>query len=270
MSTQTDLKRDNPFPGMNLYLEQHWRDVHTSLMIYLRDQLQAGLPEGLWASVEEEVLIDEAESGPVGRVHPDVQVSESWGESRGLATAVGGLAVAEPVVLLDPEPATERCVQIFAAGGRLITAVEVLSPTNKRRYERRSAYRRKRRTYQEGGVHVVEIDLIRDGDYLVLAPEELIPASQRAPYIVSVWRATEPGVKFAYPCPLAKPLPRIAVPLRPRDTDAVLDLQELIDLCYVRGRYHARLDYHAEPEPPLEPADAQWADQLLRTAGLRS
>jgi hypothetical protein len=270
MGTQTDLNKTNPFPGMNPYLEQHWRDVHTSLMIYLRDQLQTGLPAGLWASVEEEVTIDEAESDAVGRAYPDVQVAESWGVSPGLAAGVKEAAVAEPFVLVDPEPATERCVQIFAAGGRLITAIEVLSPTNKRRYERRNAYRQKRRTYQEGGVNVVEIDLIRDGDYLVLAPEELIPPSQRAPYIISVWRATQPGVKFAYPCPLSKPLPRIAVPLRLQDTDAVLDLQELIDLCYVRGRYDARIDYQAEPEPPLASADALWADQLLRAAGFRS
>jgi hypothetical protein len=89
--------RQNPFPGMNPYLEQHWRDVHTTLMVYLRDQLQGELPEG----------------------------------------------------------------------------------------------------------------------------------------------------------------------------DVALDLQSLIDLCYERGRYHARLDYRAEPEPPLSPPDAEWADQLLGSAGLR-
>jgi hypothetical protein len=116
---------------------------------------------------------------------------------------------------------------------------------------------------------VVEIDLIRDGDYLVLAPEALIPMSRRAPYVVSVWRVAQPTVKFAYPCALREPLPRIAVPLRAQDADAVLDLQALIDLCYTRGRYHARLDYRAEPEPPLSPPDAQWANALLRSAGLR-
>ncbi len=253
MNGQTDMDRDNPFPGMNPYLEQHWRDVCTSLMVYLCDQLQEELPAGLWASVKEEVTIDEAESGLVETANPDVQITKSRGQSPRRAAGVIETAVAEPLVLLDPEPAPERSVQIFAAGGRLITAIEVLSPTNKLRYERRIAYRQKRRTYQEAGVNVLEIDLIRDGEYLVLAPEELIPPSQRAPYIISVWRATQPGVKFAYPCPLSKPLPRIAVPLRPRDTDAVLDLQELIDLCYVRGRYHARIDYQADPEPRLAP-----------------
>ena len=37
----------NPFPGMNPYLEPHWGDVHASLVIYIRDQLQRKLPAGL-------------------------------------------------------------------------------------------------------------------------------------------------------------------------------------------------------------------------------
>ena len=254
---------------MNPYLEQHWRDVHTTLMVYLRDQMQAQLPGGLWASVEEEVTIDDAESETARGFRPDVHVTEAWDAPGGQATATAGLAVAEPLVLVDPEPHTERHVQIVEAGGRVVTAIEVLSPTNKLALERRRAYRQKRRAYRDGGVNVVEIDLIRDGDYIVLAPEALIPMSQRAPYVVSVWRVTQPTVKFAYPCPLQQPLPRIAVPLRERDPDVVLDLQGLIDLCYERGRYHARLDYRAEPEPPLSQADAQWADDLLRSAGLR-
>ncbi len=260
---------ENPFPGMNPYLEQHWRDVHTRLMIYLCDQLQAQLPGGLWASVEEEVTIDEDESESARRVRPDVQVAEAWDASGHLATATADVAVAEPLALVDPEPHTERHVQIFATGGRVITAIEVLSATNKLALERRLAYRQKRRAYQDGSVNLVEIDLIRDGNYIVLAPEDQIPPSRRTPYVASVWRATRPTIKFAYLCPLREPLPRIAVPLRPQDADAVLDLQELIDLCYARGRYHARLDYRSEPEPPLSPADAHWADELLRTAGLR-
>ena len=63
---------------MNPYLEQHWRDVHTTLMVYLRDQLQAELPAGLWASVEEEVTIDDDQSESARRVRPDVYVAEAW------------------------------------------------------------------------------------------------------------------------------------------------------------------------------------------------
>jgi hypothetical protein len=265
----TIVNDQNPFPGMNPYLEQHWRDVHTTLMVYMRDQLQAQLPEGLWASVEEEVTVDDEESSSARRFRPDVHVAQAGDTVPRPAAVTTDLAVAEPLVLLDPEPYMERHVQIVEGGGRVVTAIEVLSPTNKIALERRLVYSEKRRAYRDGGVNLVEIDLIRDGTYLVLAPESLIPAARRAPYIVSIRRVMQPTVKFAYPCPLRQPLPRIPVPLRPQDTDAVLDLQELINLCYARGRYHARVDYRAEPEPPLPAPDAAWADELLRAARLR-
>jgi hypothetical protein len=231
--------------------------------------LQPQLPSGLWASVEEAVTIDDPESGPGRRLHPDVHVSEVWEPAAAYAAAPSGRDTAQPLVLVDPEPRPDRHVQIVEAGGRVVTAVEVLSATNKLESDRRLAYRRKQRAYLAGGVNLVEIDLIRDGEYIVLASKELIPLSRRAPYMVSVWRADQPQVKFAYPCPLRQPLPRVAVPLRVGDADAVLDLQELIEVCYDRGRYHARLDYRAEPEPPLADPDAAWADELLHAAGLR-
>ena len=71
-------REKNPFPGMNPYLERHSRDVHTRLMTYLCDQLQTQLPTGLWASVEEAVTIDTQDAATPRRVHPDVQVTESW------------------------------------------------------------------------------------------------------------------------------------------------------------------------------------------------
>jgi hypothetical protein len=261
--------QQNPFPGMNPYLEQYWRDVHTRLMTYLCDQLQGELPEGLWATVEEEVTVDDDLLESAQRFRPDVHVAEAWDADGGSATATAAVAVAEPLVMIVPEVRAQRHVQIVEAGGRVVTAIEVLSATNKLALERRRAYRRKRRAFQDGGVNVVEIDLVRDGDYIVLAPEEEIPPSRRAPYIINVWRATRPDRNYAYPCPLRQPLPRIAVPLRPQDADVALDLQLLVDLCYERGRYHARLDYRTEPEPPLSPPDAMWADELLRAAGLR-
>ena len=39
----------SPFPGMDPYLERHWGDVHQALVTYIRDQLQASLPDDLRA-----------------------------------------------------------------------------------------------------------------------------------------------------------------------------------------------------------------------------
>jgi hypothetical protein len=48
----------SPFPGMDPYLEQHWGDVHASLIVYMRDQINEQLPADLQARVEESIMVD--------------------------------------------------------------------------------------------------------------------------------------------------------------------------------------------------------------------
>ena len=55
----------------------------------------------------------------------------------------------------------------------------------------------------------------------------------------------------------------IGIPLRKKDDDAPLDLQALIEQCYRNGSYDDDIDYNRDPDPPLEGADARWADELL-------
>ena len=43
----------SPFPGMDPYLENYWGDVHTSLMVYASNQINAQLPDELQARVQE-------------------------------------------------------------------------------------------------------------------------------------------------------------------------------------------------------------------------
>jgi len=47
----------SPFPGMDPYLEAHWRDVHARLTVYAAETLQSVLPPGLKARVEERVVV---------------------------------------------------------------------------------------------------------------------------------------------------------------------------------------------------------------------
>ena len=68
------------------------------------------------------------------------------------------------------------------------------------------------------------------------------------------------------PAPLRERLPRIAIPLRPGDRDVALDLQQVVDDAYERGRYD-RTDYRRPLKPPLSPEDAAWASELLAKAG---
>src|SRR5260221_11765603 len=99
----------SPFPGMDPYLESHWRDVHASFIIYIRDQLQDLLPRGLFARVEERVFVDMPD-GEGRSMYPDLRVVErSNGRGGGAVLGESSVAVAEPVVIdvgADPMPET--------------------------------------------------------------------------------------------------------------------------------------------------------------------
>lgn len=255
----------NPFPGMNPFFEQRWRDAHSSLITYLRDAVQEHLPPDLVAGSEEEVVtIAAGESGKTYR--PDVQVRGPWtlkepGAANPAPTGPPTIAT-EPIrVFIEDE--IERWLEIRDANGRLITVIELLSPTNKLEAPDRADYLRKRRCFMSGGANLVEIDLVRQGAWIFPQLIRDVLRQSNASYGISVHRAARPGDYEVYPIRLRERLPAIRVPLRPTDADVVLDLQPLIDQCHERGRYHM-LNYNLELTPPLSPDDAAWANQLLR------
>jgi hypothetical protein len=71
-----------------------------------------------------------------------------------------------------------------------------------------------------------------------------------------------------YRVPLQQRLPRNRIPLRIVDSDAVLDLQSLIDAAYENGGYDDS-DYRVDPAPPLSSEDSEWAAGVLRDAHRR-
>jgi len=90
---------------MDPWLELYWRDVHASVIIYIRNQLQRQLPEPLIARAEEDVSVDIEEAGPV-IVRPDVKVTEAQfeGAGGGVATLPPPAKVAAPYLVHVPEP----------------------------------------------------------------------------------------------------------------------------------------------------------------------
>jgi len=258
----------SPFPGMDPWLELSWRDVHARLIIYIADHLQRQLPDPLIARAEEDVFVD-IDDDPSIRVRPDVEVVEAWhGPDGATVSTAPPVAVAEPIVLRVPEPEVHRHVEIIdpASGGRVVTAIEVLSPSNKLPGRARSAYQSKQRDFLAGGINLVEIDLVREGKWVFSVDESLLPARKRSLYMVCVFRSTRLGERAFYRMPLPERLPRIAIPLRPQDRDVVLDLQEVVDEAYEKGRYD-RTDYQRVLDPPLPAEDAAWAADLLKQAG---
>ena len=104
-------------------------------------------------------------------MHPDVRVVERGRGLAGVATALNGIAVAEPEIVLvpAPDPVTETYLEIVEArsGHRVITGIEFLSPSNKTPGPGQDLYLQKEKELREGRVSLVEIDLVRSGQRIL-------------------------------------------------------------------------------------------------------
>ncbi len=271
-STLNDPPMPSPFPGMDPFLEDHWGDVHTSLTTYARDQIRTQLPPDLRVRVEEYVGLEIEEEGSDSddtRQKPDVLISEPWSPAGATtSTAVMEAVSDEPLVVAFPrEPDTLRRVLIHdRRGDVLITAIEFLSPGNKYG-QARDHFRKKQRDLVAGGVNIVEIDLIRAGGWTVFPAERDVPASHGDMYRIIVVRPSRGWGFECYPAGIRGRLPRIRVPLRSGDRDAILDVQALIDQAWENGGY-GDLDYARDPLPGFEDSDRQWIRDRLAQQGI--
>lgn len=254
----------NPFPGMNPWLEEFWRDVHAKLLVYACDQINAELPPDLHARVDERLAID-AEAEPPRVYVPDVAITEPWDRPAWPVLGQGGVAVAvaEPTIV-DFGQQLLRHLEIVDSRAHVITAIELLSPSNKADAHAVVAWRQKRHDYLRGGINLVEIDLLRGGAWTLPDRSMLKPVPPgRVCHHVCVTRPPWLTRHEFYVLPLRERLPAIRVPLRRPDPDVALDLQLLIDQCYERGRYASAIDCTQPPHPPLPEEEAAWAKDLL-------
>ncbi len=228
---------ENPFPGMNPYLLQRWGDAHARLISYCADQLPDLLPDDLRARIQQRVFVESA--GDVTRsIYPDVHVHELPRTAQQEPQSRSGTALAEPILIqVSDEAVTEDYIELVdvRSGGRIVTVIELLSPSNKKPGVGRDEYLQKQEEIHRSHSNLVEMDLVLGGTHTTLTPSLLIPASARTPCHVSVFRASRPSRREYYPIPLRQPLPNIRIPLRPTDADVTLDLQALVELCHRRG-----------------------------------
>lgn len=262
------MTKHNPFPGMNPFLERHWSDVHTKLITYIADALGESLPDDLTARSEEHItLVNEA--GEDSTLRADVAVVESW--KQGVSpkwqpekTENSGVTLSEPQIIIVEE-FTERWLNITDKHGRLITVIELLSPSNKG--TSRTSYISRREAYIERQVNLVEIDLLRGGQHTVAVPANRVRRPAGACTMACVTRARDVTSREVYVMPLRQPLSSIPIPLREGEADIPLALQSIIDLCYLKGGYW-KTDHTNVPGPPLNADDAAWVAEQVKAAGL--
>jgi hypothetical protein len=259
------------FPGMDPYLEDPrlWPGVHNSLVVRIHDQLQPLLRPRYVAALEERVYLE----GPSHEVVPDVWVRRAGrpgpepvaSGGRGAATAV--LEDDSPIVVTIPSlEVHESIIEILdlRSGQRVVTVIEVLSPSNKYAGVGKVAYLRKQREVLASDAHLVEIDLLRSGPHALAVPAELIQGQIDYDYMICVNRAVgSRGSYELYPRELRARLPRIKIPLAGDDPDVLLDLQAALDRTHEAGFYEERIDYDRPCVPPLPAEDQAWADRLI-------
>jgi hypothetical protein len=255
---------NSPFPGMDPYLEASdiWSDVHSRLINVFAEQLSPQLAPKYLAELNSQIVIEQVEDNEVARIGaiPDVAVTHYP------SVVSPGIALLEA-----PAPAPVRLkvavsyeITVLSleirrrSDKKLVTAIELLSPANKRVGEDRTKYINKRISYFEAGIHLIELDLLRR--YPRMPFEDELPACD---YVVMVFNAYQGLACDVWPLTMHQQLPTIAVPLLKPDPPATLDLGAALRTAYARARYDLRVDYTKEADPPLSPQDAQWKALLL-------
>ena len=203
-------------------------------------------------------------------VVPDVGIYK-----RETSEAIGGVAVASAVEAAPvPLPASMEVPTEYARieirtvrDHVLVTAIELLSPANKRPgAEGAEAYEKKRQEIFRSTAHLIEIDLLRAGR----RPQIARPLPD-APYFIFLSRVQRrPNIEI-WPLALDAPIKPIPVPLHYPDPAVPLDMNAVIHEAYRRARYDLEIDYREPPPAPELAAEQQmWLDQHLRERGLRT
>lgn len=263
-----------PFPGMDPYLEDPLRfpGLHAGLITAISAQLNLRLPDEYVSDINERVHIETNDGEMYREIYPDVYVSKRLEQP---SESSGGVLLADPSILIAPYEVelTEAFIEILAIGEnrRVVTTIEILSPTNKRSGTNgRELYLKKQRQLLGGDVHLVEIDLLRNGAHTVSVRRDDIPLSAgRWDYLVLLNRAGKPRKPEAWPFRMRNVIPRVRIPLLGDDPDVVLDLQACFDRVYEESAYSRKIDYREAPRIRLRDDDAAWADALLCEKGLR-
>jgi hypothetical protein len=258
----------SPFPGMDPYLEgAEWSSVHTELSAEIARQLAPKLrPKYVVRTTRRFVTEMVSEVAIVGsNIYPDISVVDT--HRQGTIAPGTSATVSVPLELATVIPAQIPLVTVEiqdVARRQLITALEVLSPTNKRG-QGYQEYLDKRGRILHSTAHLIELDLLRQGQRVPM--QQPLPP---VPYFVFVSRAERRPIIEVWPIQLNMQLPIITVPLQAEDSEVTLDLGLALNTIYDTLNYDLIIDYTQPPQPPLERDESTWASELLREAGIGS
>lgn len=263
----------SPFPGMEPYLEHpdFWQETHHWLISLIAESLVPQIRPKYEIAIEKRIyeLNDTNDNNDDSLLVgiPDVAIKRQPNPpdipTRSIAIAT--LTVPTTVKV----PASEKIKQTYLevremATRQVVTAIEILSPVNKRSGDGRITYLKKRQSILGSLTHLVEIDLLRKGE-----PMPVLNNSIQSDYRVLVSRSDRRPMAELYAFNLRDSLPVFLLPLREEDVEPIVNLPELFAGVYDRAGYDYRIDYDRDPIPSLSEQNLAWAKELLQATRLR-
>jgi len=250
-----------PFPGMDPYLEHPalWPAVHARMVVWMAHQLRPMIRPRYVTSVEEFVYIE----GPEQLRVPDIWVQEAGHRDGRSARRNSGRRSSGPVVVEVSEiEIRQSYIEVIDRykDQKVVTVIELLSPSNKVAGPGQEAYLQKQQQIRQTQANLVEIDLLRYGSHVLSVPELYTRRHRPYDYLISVNHWPKRQRFVLYPCQLREPLPPISIPLSEPDPDVPLELQTALEQVYEDADYMLRVRYEEPCIPPLDPKDQSWAN----------
>lgn len=252
---------------MDPWLEGHvWPDIHHGLAFIFKEMLVGQVVPKYFVRVETYTVEDTTPEEEVGIMYPDVEILRKPARhiiERFKEEEEEDVAVLTPATVVLPRPVIEVNIPVVEIrdmeNQQLITAIEILSPVNKKG-RGLDKYREKRQMLHDDGVHLLEVDLLRRGSRSLAHPGlprgahyfALLSRGDR--YKTDVWAMT-----------VKDKLPVVPIPLKAPDPDVRLDIGAAFHELYDRSRYELSVNYSAEPAPPaFSEEDMQFLQGILK------
>jgi hypothetical protein len=244
-----------------------WPDVHNSLITAIRDELMPKVLPRYVVRVESRTTVLTGLDVDL-LYRPDLGVRAA---NLSAATTDQGVAVLErpqarPFEVIVPLAEKDEIEETFLTiqelpDHKLVTAIEVLSPTNKKTRDARSEFLAKRRDLIRSGVNFVEIDLLRSGE-----PMPVRNSPPRGDYRILICRPRVSRTSDLYGFSYTDLIPDVPIPLLPGDAEPSLKLNDVLHSLMDRARYDLSIDYRVAPDPPIHPEDESWVAAIIAQA----
>jgi hypothetical protein len=227
---------------MDPIIEQFdWQHFHVGMTMEIARLLGPQLPE--YYQLSAELVVKENENpdleGKPSTYRPDIGVVQT--SQRTKQNGGGSVATLTPpsrqVTMPMPKQRELRIRDV--RNQRLVTAIEVLSPSNKKGLGS-TRHALKLQSYWDASVSTVDIDLLRRGDYPYANEELQLKPTDEAVTDYRIISVIPEGPASVWEFGVLDQLPTIPIPLNPLDRPVVLNLQHAFTELYAYSTYPKR------------------------------